>query len=231
MALYARKLQYAAGQDEAGASFIALVELARRKCSGATVGYLLYRCILQFFQPKESRVEMIRLDVRTVEEAGKKFQSACGLSKLEWQKTTGWLYPVVVGGGYEQFSLGTWVKVGRPAPRAKRRKKRPLQFGNLGCIVSARQGVLAGLKELQSDIDDACNALEEYDAESDERYIPPYHQREYEELRTEQELLNDEIARVLASIEALRAQMRAKARKMFPQPAGKTPKRVLRKKC
>src|SRR3989344_3776840 len=109
MAYFARKLRYGAHDGEAGASYMALIELAKRK-GGVPVGFLLYRQIMQYNYPAENKVEMIRLDVKCAEEAIRRFwplsksgagKEFPGHARPRWEKTTPWLVIVAAGGGHE----------------------------------------------------------------------------------------------------------------------------------
>lgn len=229
---FARRLDYGAHDGEAGASFIALIELAGKK-GGKPTGFVLYRRVVQYDYPTESETKMIRLKVATAKEAVKRY----GLGGKEfpghwdkaWETTTFWLYPVAVGGGYEQFPTGTWVKVGRPARRKWRHKKRRLQFGNLGHILLARQTTLRGLENEKLKLELERSFLEEVSpGEVDETRIPEANKTSYDALSRELEGIEAEIEFAEAVVARTKAEMRYKVRKMFPKPAGKVPKRLAR---
>ena len=248
MAYFARKLRYGAHDGEAGANYIALIELAKRK-GGTPVGFLLYQRIIQYNYPAESRTEMIRLPTKTAEQAINRFWFSDGKgmgkefpgfrSKL-WQKTTLWIDHVAVGGGYEGYGYrydkegihpGEWVRVGTPAPWSKRRgRKKPLRFGHPAHIILVDQARIRGL---ESDIDELkyqLNELESYDEDSGDNYVPDYNQAEYGVIEDKVAALNGEIVSIGAKIEALRGKMRIEVRQMFPKPLGLIPKRVSRSK-
>lgn len=230
----ARRLMYGACDGESGAHFMALVELANKK-GGTSIGYVLYCRVVQYQYPAESETKMIRLKADTAEEAirrywpgertGKEFP---GYRSKAWEQTTFWLYSVSVGGGYERFPTGTWVKVGRPARRKWRHKKRQLQFGNLGQILAMRQGVLRTLEEEKSKLEGELQILERYDEESDQNYLPE-DSRQVHLLSGQKEKIEEEIEAAEAAISATKEEMRHKVRKLFPKPVDKTPKRELRK--
>lgn len=248
MAYFARKLRYGAHDGEAGANYIALIELAKKK-GGTPVGFLLYQRIIQYNFPAESRTEMIRLPVKTTEEAVKRFwfsdekgmgKEFPGFHSKLWQKTTLWLDFVAVGGwyessGYEHDSAGVrpsrWVRVGTPAPWSKhRRRKKPLQFGHSAHIILVDQARIRAIEEEIDELKYQLNELESYDDEGDCNYVPDYNQAEYEAVEEAVTLLYGEISSIRAKIEALRGKMRIKVRQMFPKSLGMIPKRVSRPK-
>lgn len=248
MAYFARKLRYGAHDGEAGANYIALIELAKRK-GGNPVGFLLYQRIIQYNYPAENRTEMIRLPVKTVEEAIKRFWSSDkegegkefpGFHSKLWQKTTFWLDCVAAGGSYERFGYGndsdgirpgSWVRVGTPAPWSKRRgRKKPLRFGHPAHIILVDRERICSIEEEINELADQLNELESYDDESDSNYVPKENQAEYETIEYKIALLGSEIASIEAKSEALRGKMRIQVRQMFPNPLGLIPKRVSRSK-
>ena len=248
MAYFARKLRYGAHDGEAGANYIALIELAKKK-GGTPVGLLLYQRIIQYNFPVENRTEMIRLPVKTAEEAVKRFWSSDkegegkefpGFHSKLWQKTTLWLDLVAVGGGYERFGyrydskgihIGDWMRVGTPAPWSKRRgRKKPLQFGHLAHIILVDQARIRSIEEEIDEMKYQLNELESYDDEGDCNYVPDYNQAEYEAIEDGVAVFYGEISSIKAKIEAMRGKMRIQVRQMFPKPLGMIPKRVSRPK-
>lgn len=226
--MFARKLRYGAHDGEAGAHFAALLEIARRK-GGKPVGFVLYRYIRQYFCPEENRSEMIHIEAQTAEEAVKRFWPP---PTKGWEKTTLWLYAVSVGGGYEIFPGGTWVKIGRPAFRAKRRRKKPLRFGNVSHIHHIHAERLCNLqRELQK--------LSREDAED----IPSIElvvgareaffftaQGASERRAVAIAALTEQVAVALRAVNNTKAEMQQVVRRKFPEPLGITPKRSLPKK-
>lgn len=222
MAYFARKLRYAAYDGDAGGGFMALIELAKKK-GGRPVEFVLYRWA-QY--PNNERSEMIRLSAATAEEAIKRFwfldegtgKEFPGHESDRWKKTSFWLYSVAVGGSYERVSSGTWVRVGMPAPWKKRRKKRPLQlqFGNSAHILLVHYARLRGLEH------------EKLALEFDLIGIPG-NETAYAQVQEQVEEIKEEIVSILATINSTKAEMRYRVYQMFPEIAGITPRRVLRK--
>lgn len=247
MAYFARKLQYGAHDGDAGAHYFALLELARRK-GGRPIGFVLYRRIMQDNFPAENLAEMIRLSADTAEEAVKRFwpSDAEGMGNEfpghrsnRWKKTTLWLSLVAAGGGYERFGYkndregirpGNWARVGTPAPWAKRRKrKKPLQIGNLGHILLAHQAQLHVLLEEWSVLMRKLSGLEMCDRDDDGNFfVPKEDEAEFNEISAEIEKLDGEIDSVRADIARTKAEMQYMIRKIFPKPMGLIPKRILR---
>ena len=238
MAYFARRLRYGAEDGEAGAHFIALLEMVKRK-SGRPVMFVLYRHIMQYHYPEENRSEIIRLSAKTAEEAIKRFwpsgvegtgKEFPGYRSKRWEKTTLWLYRVAVGGGYERFASGTWVKVGRPAPWSKRRRKQLLQFGNISHILLKHQRLLGELEEEKSELTSkpAVSQVTIEEELEDDAFVPEEYGKEYVEVFREIQRVEEEIERTVDILEATKREMRYKVRKMFPKPAGQTPKRLRR---
>lgn len=239
MAYFARKLRYGAHDGDAGAHYFALLELARKK-GGPPIGFVLYRRIMF---PAESRTEMIRLSAGTAEEAIRRFwpsdergagKEFPGYKSDKWQKTTLWLDPVATKcfgykNDHEGVRSGSWVRVGTPAPRSKRRKrKKPLQIGNLGHILFAHKERFHILLDEKRVLTMELAKLEEYDDETDSTYVPIEKHAVFDEISAEVERLDAEINPIWADIVRTEAEMRYRVRKMFPKPAGIVPKRVLR---
>ncbi|HQT83118.1 MAG TPA: hypothetical protein PLW99_03150 [Candidatus Paceibacterota bacterium] len=249
MAYFARKLRYGAHDGEAGASYMALIELAKKK-NGRPVGFVLYRRIIQYFYPAESVTEMIRLEVESAEEAIRRFwpwgkqragREFPGFNSDRWEKTTLWLNHVAAGGGYERYGydyshsgtirLGDWVRVGTPAPWSKRRKKKkPLRFGLPAHIVLVDEARIRLVEEDVSRLMFQLNELESYDDEDDSTYVSEENQAAYELVEHEVLLLKARVASIRAKINALREKMRQEVRLRFPTPLGMIPKRVSRPK-
>ncbi|MDD3498723.1 MAG: hypothetical protein PHH24_04465 [Candidatus Moranbacteria bacterium] len=130
MALYAKKIDYVAYDGEEGSQFAALIKLSKKK-GGEPISFVLYR-----YDTISRKPEMIE---RSLEKEARKIfpygrEDPFIWEENDWLPTTRWLYPVAVGGGYGIYQKETWVKVGRPCP--KRRRKKSLKFGELSCIYS-----------------------------------------------------------------------------------------------
>jgi hypothetical protein len=245
MAYFARKLRYGAHDGDAGAHYFALLELARKK-GGRPIGFVLYRRIMY---PDKNRAEMVRLSAKTAEEAVRRFwpSDERGAGKEfpdhrsdTWQKTTLWLSHVATGGGHERFGykndrggimLGNWARVGTPAPwrAARRKRKKPLQIGNLGHLILVYQVQLHVLLEEWSVLMRKLSGLEMRDRDDDGNFfVPKEDEAEFDEISTEIGKLDDELDSVRADIARIEAEMRYKVRQMFPEPAGIVPKKILR---
>ena len=96
MTYFARKLRYSASDGDGGASYMALIELAKRK-GGMPVDFILYLRVIQYNYPAESIIKMIRLEVESAEEAIRRFwpwgksgagKEYSGFQSDRWQKTT-----------------------------------------------------------------------------------------------------------------------------------------------
>lgn len=239
MAYFARKLQYGAHDGDAGAHYFALLELARKK-GGRPVGFVLYRRIMY---PAENRAEMIRLSAETADEAVRRFwpSDERGVGKEfpghrsdKWEKTTLWLDSVATKCfGYkndcEGVRPGSWARVGTPAPwrAARRKRKKPLQIGNLGHILLAHQARLRPLAEKQSSLRQKLLTLETID-EDNGSYVSEDDWDEYELVSAEMQEVKDEIDLIHEDIARINAEMRYKVRRIFPKPMGLIPKRILR---
>ncbi len=244
MAYFARKLQYGAHDGEESASYMALLELAKKK-GGRSIGFVLYRRVIQYRFPNEDRTEMVRLNAETVEEAIKRFwplgegigKEFPGERSDRWEKTTLWIDRVAVGGSYEQFRPGTWVRVGTPVSWLRRRgKKRSLRFGNLGHILLSHQLQLRALKEEKARIEYefmcSLSNLEGYDIEECCNYVPKENEAAYARTQAVSQenirRITEEIDSVLSVIDITEAEMRYQAYRMFPKPMGRTPRRLSR---
>lgn len=163
MAYFARKLRYGAHDGESGAQFMALIALAKKK-GGKPVEFLLYQRIIQFYYPAENLNRMVRLKAVSAEEAIRRFwpwggetgKEFPGWESDQWEKTTLWLYPVAVGGGYEQFASGTWVRATTPNPWSGRRKGARIKACDTACHLRQLETELKYLEsqfyEAQSDM-------------------------------------------------------------------------------
>lgn len=179
MAYFARKLRYGAHDGDSGAQFMALVEITKKK-GGKAVEFVLYQKIIQYFHPAENITRMIRLSATTAEEAVSRFwpwdegtgKEFPGWKSSQWEKTTRWLYSVAVGGGYEQFPLGAWVKTTTPNPWTNRRRKSHGRACNTACqlryLECEMKYVEAQCLVAQSDISSAEYNLENFDDDEGE---------------------------------------------------------------
>jgi hypothetical protein len=265
MAYFARKLRYGAHDGESGASYMALLELAKKK-GGKPVGFVLYLRQIQYAHsygyekyPGSNEVKMIRLKAHSAEEAivrfwpwewdydtyeykpeyGKEFP---GWESDRWEKTTLWLDFVAAGGGYEACGFyrdglnkqerlfGRWTRVGTPAPWSKHRKKKLLQFGNLGHILRAHQLSIPALKEQQFELRRDLDELLSYDEDTDSMYLEEENREKHEAVEARMEAVQKEIAEVETLMAITRAEMRHNVRQMFPEPKGLRPKRDTRPK-
>lgn len=233
MAYFARKLRYGACDGDSGASFyFALVELARKK-GGRSIGFVLYRRIM--FCVK-NRTDMIRLSANTAEEAVRRFWPSNtkgigsefpGHRSEQWEKTTLWLDSVVDGGAHERFGPGWWVKVGTPAKRRKKKKK-PLQVGNISHILVKHQARLNNLLDERSCLRYKLSSLESFDEESESGYVAEEDTEEHDLALEAMEKIDDEIDLAHEDIARTKAEMQYMTRKIFPKPVGLVPWRVLR---
>lgn len=247
MAYFARKLRYGAHDGDEGASYMALLELAKRK-GGRPVGFVLYRRIIQypsFGFPGESQTHMVRLKAAAAEEAIRRFwpwdertgKEFPGHDSSRWEKTTLWLDLVAAGGGYERFGYdnmhgkvcyGDWVRVGTPAPWCKRHKHRPPRFGDISHRLPELRARIRELEiekmHLESDISD----LENYDDENDCNYVPEENENAVARIEEKIERVREDIAAAETNIEITKAEMRYKVYRMFPKPMGIFPKRISR---
>lgn len=238
MAYFAKRLEYGAHDGEAGASFMALVEIAKKK-GGVPVMFVLYLRIIQYNYPAENETKMLKLTARTAREAVERFwpwgekrgTDFPGWKSEEWQKTTSWLYHVAVGGGYERFKQGTWVRVGMPAPWSKRRRRSHLQFGNLGQLLRAKELELENFTRASglSDLEDERSDIEEiYEVGYSCPFVEEWNVPRHMELSEQIERIQEEIQGIKDDILALKCEMRYKVRKMFPMSIGKMRKRDLK---
>lgn len=247
MAYFARKLRYGAHDGDGGAFYFALIELARKK-GGRPVGFVLYRRIIDYHN-RSSQAEMIRLVAETAEEAIRRFwpSDAKGMGNEfpghrsdRWERTTLWLDHVAAGGGHECLGyedhyergirLGGWAKVGTPTlrlKRRKRRKKKPLQIGNLAHIILKHQAQLPEILEKRISMSIKLDALTSYD-EDGESYVAEYDMEEYDLIFKIIDEIDERIASIHADIAMTKEEMRYIVQKKFPKPMGIIPKRVLR---
>lgn len=240
MAYFARKLRYGAHDGEEGVSYIALIELAKKK-GGKPAGFVLYYRRLQHGHPA---IKMIRLKAATAEEAIRRFwpyeedggEEFPGWRSSRWEQTTFWLNTVAVGGWFERFGykskngavrFGAWVKVGTPPLWRKRRQKKPIQFGNLARLILTLRGRLRRLEDEKMRLD---WSLFDFDADDEGSDCPCDKERN----RVIRSVLRRQIAEIEREIDAIganitnkRAEMHRKLRRRVSMSAGKTPKQAI----
>lgn len=118
--------------------------------------------------------------------------------------------------------------MGTPSPWRPRHKKKPPKFGDLGVVLRARQARVA---ELESKMERARDLLPEYTGVNDvEGMYPLDHELpQFVHVEAEIERLNGQIEQAQKAVEATQAEMRAQVRRLFPNPAGTTPRRETRR--
>lgn len=153
MAYFAKKMNYCANET----SFVALLVISRKK-GGKPIKFVLYRYSSNGYDSSGCESEMIEFGPDKKDEAVKSFPSGPIVFEEQteffprriknlWKKTTEWLYEVGAGGAYAVYSAGTYVKVGRPAPFNKRRKKFRLKFGELSHILIVLRKEIKSMEE------------------------------------------------------------------------------------
>lgn len=182
MSYFARKIEYCANE----CSFVALLEISRAK-GKKPFKFILYRYDNGYYVKGDERHEMIEFNnnkkaLKTFPYGPVVFTEWNELSECEkflyerrdpflwkrrknlWIKTTGWLYGAAVGGGYQIHEEGEWVKVGKPNPwKNRRKKKKPLKFGELGHLLIVEKKRLTLLKEALNSL--PCEGEFEYDSD------------------------------------------------------------------
>jgi len=230
MTYFARRLEYAACDGDGGASFIALVELAKKK-GGKAVGFFLYRYTLHYGDGK-SEFDMIRLqEPKTTDEARmywmfREKSKFPGVRSPLWKKTSKWLYAVSVGGWYKQFYPGTWVKVCFPSPWKKRRTKKALQVGNPAHILVSLEYQLRLILEEMCSLERERNSLELYSyepdegfvCESDEGFVPDQNLTEHTRITQEITAVEEEIDGIYRDIRNIKDELRFKKARALGKP-------------
>ena len=221
MGYFARKLRYQAHDGDVSATFIALIELTKKK-GGKPIEFVLYYKTIQYQSPSESFCKMIRFKAATTEEAIAKFWSSeqGGMARFpkldsgEWEKTTDWLYSVAVG------ALKQFQKVGMPALWEKRRKKKPLQVGNISHMRLLKQWQLHEREEEIHTLSLKLASLETYDL-LDRFYVSECNKGDYNHFLQQLDRVYAEILSCTEDIAVIEAEMRYtrdKAyRNMFPK--------------
>lgn len=218
MALFARKLDYAARDGESGATFLALLEIAKRKGRRA-VYFVLYHFYVNY-SGGQCNFRMILLrKPRTAEEAKKYFPFAekskfPGYESILWRKTTGWLYSAGAGGSYQRMPENSWFRVPLPNPWSARRKKKPLVVGNTAHFLFSLQHRLRSLEELLEKMSWRLNDFEEYDSDDDCNFVPDHNLEGYNKVKAEMGAVEDQIEAVKLRILNVKDELRfALARK------------------
>lgn len=246
---YARKLRYAARDDGEGscATYIAFLELAHRR-DGPPIGYALYRRIMPYkgYDPSLQKTTMIELaPIASREEMvarywlfppkGQERNDFPGYRSLLWRETTTWLDRVAAGGWYESGGWGDeerpgqWMRVGSPASWKPRHKKKPLRFGFAAHIVLKLRAEMALLTEHVNRLRDLQQELLSWDPEIDAEYVHGGDQQAFDELERQVNDLIEERSTIAKRVDDFVEGMRREVRAKFPEPLGKTPKRVLRR--
>lgn len=209
---FARKIRYVGGEF----GFVALIRIARKK-GGSPIKFVLYRAnVNQSYDGYEKK--MIEYGASDEKAAMKDFpygpvvyeeltelqnqnQDICWFRQRKdlWKKTTGWLWDVAVGGGYQIHRDGDWVRVGR-SNRRKRKSFRP-KFGELAHIYMMHEKILEnlqmGLYEIGSGIDESSSG-------------PISEKGVFEE---EKDVIDDMISQVRNKLEGLKEEMKFVRRK------------------
>lgn len=207
---FARKIRYCAGEF----GFVALVLIASKK-GGSPIKFVLYNAnVNQSYNGYEIR--MIEYGANDEKVAMKDFpygpvvyEEPTELQKQNpdihwsrqrkdfWKETTGWLWDVAVGGGYQVYRDGDWVRVGRPRRWKDRRKNKNkvLKFGELAHIYMMHEKIL---ENLQSEL---C----EIESEIDENGFDPILE---EEIFEEKDAVEDKISQVREKLGGLKEEMK-----------------------
>lgn len=242
MTHFARKIRYGASDGDDCSSFTALIEFAEKK-GGPPSGFAIYYRVFYHSYPESNRIRMLRIEAKTVEEAQKFWPWGAskgaekkfpGFDSDRWEKTTRWLDRVAVGGSYECFRPGTWVRVGSPSPCSKRRKRK-LRFGNISQILRIRELQLAALEQEYEDklrgLQEDCSCLEVEDFDDgmyDGMYVLEVNREEHTQINREIEEIQAVFENAKCDILATKEEMRYVVRQKFPEPLGKLRKRDLR---
>ena len=150
MALFAKKIRYVGSGNDEGCSggFVALIKLSNKK-GGEAVRFILYR-----YSGDKDKADMIEVSFQN--EAEKMFPyGKIGL----WKPTSMWLFKVAVGGAYAVFGDNVWVKVGKPHPRPKKKKKTRLVFGELSHLYRIWNGAKKSFEEKIGSLEFELNVL------------------------------------------------------------------------
>lgn len=226
---FARKLQYGAHDGEDDASFMVLIEFAKKK-GGSPIGFAIYFRVIHYSHPLWNQTKMFRFEASSAEEAVRRFwpwgeirgKEFPGFESEKWEKTTHWLSRVALGCG------SVWTRVGSPSPCSARRKKK-LQFGNISQILHIKRLRLKWLEEESGsrELQDELSRLEEED-ENEFTFVPKENEELYTQISEELNKIQAEHESVEEDIRATKEEVRYVVRQKFPEPLGKLRKRDLR---
>ena len=221
MSYFARRLEYAACDGDGGASFIALIELTKKK-GGKAADFFLYRYTLHYGDGKDE-FDMIRLQEPETADDARAYWMFREKSKFPgnrsplWKKTSRWLYAVSVGGWHEQLSSGIWVRVGIPSSWKNRHKKKALQVGNPAHILISLEYQLRLILEEKCSLERERNGLESYSfedeefiCESDEGFVPDENLTEHVRITQEITAVEEEIDGIYRDIRNIKDELRFK---------------------
>lgn len=228
MAYFAKKIDYCANET----SFVALIEIAKKK-GGKPIKFILYRYamnygaeMIDFGNNKKKAKKYFPYGPVVFEEeidviSGGDCSYLPKTRKNLWKKTTGWLYEVAIGGGYEIHSSGDWIKVGRPAIWKKHRRKMCLRFGELGHILLVNELRLRNLNSARNGIQDVLDdILFYYDDEGEQELRDDLNVEEKNrvgELEAEIESINNLISKTESEFLFLRSEMKHKRSLIWAQ--------------
>lgn len=214
--MFAKKIGYCANET----SYVALLEISKKK-GGAPIKFVLYRYIMGgIFESIEfagNEREVARkafpfgpVIYKPIEEEMEGLQWLMREGRLlrtrinPWEATTDWLEDIAMGGAYNQYPKGIWVKVGKPNTwrqrRARRKKRSHLRFGELGHILMKRK---FEMKQIEDGLT-----------------FPLFEDRRKnieEEIQSEIEGAQKNIKRILAEMKFVRDQKTIRPRHFIPQ--------------
>lgn len=218
MAYFAKKIKYCANEY----SFVALLIIARKK-GGEPIKFILYRYnmnglaeMIEFnANEKEKAIRSFPYGPIVFEEPDKEFEDGTEFlpkrRKNLWQKTTGWLYKVGVGGWYQVYPGEIWVKVGRQSLRE--RKKLRLRFGELGHLFLVEKLRLKNAEKKKSDLEIKLeNLLYDHDNKGEiiDADLTPGQKEKTGKLEKEIDALKKDISNIESKISSLKEEMRFK---------------------
>lgn len=221
--MFARRIKYSGYNGKTKSGFIALIELVRRK-GGNPTGFVLYSYTCTVTTPTQNSTvtkKMIRLPVRTAEEAIRQFWFRNGKdgeefpnrdSKL-WEKTTFWLHAVAISSRH--VSRCTWMRVSTPVMWGEKRHKRkqPLKIGNISHILIPQQMQLRDLERKRTGIISELH-----------RCVNGEGSAKHRELSERIEVLDTEIYKIFVATEETGVKMRHRTYQLFPgKLAGEIP--------
>lgn len=209
MALFARILWRGALDSGSQVQFIALVELVKKKGGvtkkgGAPIGFVLCRHTMPCDESDEGKNEMIRIRAKLIGKYVKRFWPQ-GMKEGSvfldcesdfWQKTTPWLYTVVVESWYN-YSQEIYVKVGRSRQRKKKSPRTEEEQKQAVLIQEARVREAQYLRELRNEVSGLrlrLESLEDYETILGHVFVKKEHSVEYGFIRRKIEKLSRAIA-------------------------------------